>query len=171
LPQKRAMNVPVTKKGPKGISLLRVFFFKTISPIPIIAPRKKAKKRAMRIFGKPRKSPIKKANLGSPQPIHLPRETKTIAKKKAEARIAENNELKKSLTEKWKISLSSGYDFTQKEMTLTSVNVYRDLHCWEMRFNWVPFGFRQSFSIDINVKSSVLRDLKLSRRRGWQDYQ
>lgn len=76
-----------------------------------------------------------------------------------------------SLTEKWKISLSSGYDFTQKEMTLTSVNVYRDLHCWEMRFNWVPFGFRQSFSIDINVKSSVLRDLKLSRRRGWQDYQ
>ena len=76
-----------------------------------------------------------------------------------------------SLTKKWKISLSSGYDFTQKQMTLTSVNVYRDLHCWEMRFNWVPFGFRQSFSIDINVKSSVLRDLKLSRRRGWQDYQ
>ncbi|MFL5763481.1 MAG: putative LPS assembly protein LptD [Bacteroidia bacterium] len=76
-----------------------------------------------------------------------------------------------SLTEKWKISLSSGYDFTRKEMTLTSVNVYRDLHCWEMRFNWVPFGFRQSFSIDINVKSSVLKDLKLSRRRGWQDYQ
>lgn len=76
-----------------------------------------------------------------------------------------------SLTKKWKISLSSGYDFTQKEMTITSVNVYRDLHCWEMRFNWVPFGFRQSFSIDINVKSSVLRDLKLSRRRGWQDYQ
>ncbi|HEY0030170.1 MAG TPA: putative LPS assembly protein LptD [Bacteroidia bacterium] len=76
-----------------------------------------------------------------------------------------------SLTKKWKISLSSGYDFTRREMTLTSVNVYRDLHCWEMRFNWVPFGFRQSFSIDINVKSSILKDLKLSRRKGWQDYQ
>ncbi|MCX6294781.1 MAG: putative LPS assembly protein LptD, partial [Bacteroidetes bacterium] len=76
-----------------------------------------------------------------------------------------------SLTKKWKISLSSGYDFTRKEMTLTSVNVYRDLHCWEMRFNWVPFGFRQSFSIDINVKSSILKDLKLSRRKGWEDYQ
>jgi len=76
-----------------------------------------------------------------------------------------------SLTKKWKIGVTSGYDFTRKEMTLTSVNVYRDLHCWEMRFNWVPFGFRQSFSIDINVKSSILKDLKLSRRRGWQDYQ
>jgi lipopolysaccharide transport LptD-like protein len=76
-----------------------------------------------------------------------------------------------SLTKKWKVSVTSGYDFTRKEMTLTSVNVYRDLHCWEMHFNWVPFGFRQSFSIDINVKSSILKDLKLSRRKGWQDFQ
>jgi hypothetical protein len=76
-----------------------------------------------------------------------------------------------SLTKKWKISLTSGYDFTNKKMTLTSINIYRDLHCWEMRVNWVPFGFRQSYSIDINVKSSVLRDLKLSRRKDWYDYQ
>ncbi|MBL7884669.1 MAG: LPS-assembly protein LptD, partial [Bacteroidia bacterium] len=52
-----------------------------------------------------------------------------------------------SLTKKWKIGVTSGYDFTRKEVTLTSVNIYRDLHCWEMHFNWVPFGFRQSFSI------------------------
>jgi hypothetical protein len=76
-----------------------------------------------------------------------------------------------SLTKKWKLSLSSGYDFTNKQMTITSINIYRDLHCWEMHFNWVPFGFRQSFSIDINVKASVLKDLKLSRRKDWQDYQ
>jgi lipopolysaccharide assembly outer membrane protein LptD (OstA) len=76
-----------------------------------------------------------------------------------------------SLTKKWKISVTSGYDFTNKQVTLTSINVYRDLHCWEMRFNWVPFGFRQSFSVDINVKASVLKDLKLSRRKDWQDYQ
>ena len=72
-----------------------------------------------------------------------------------------------SLTKKWKISATSGYDFTSKKLTLTSINIYRDLHCWEMRVNVVPFGFRQSFSIDINVKSSVLKDLKLSRRGGY----
>lgn len=76
-----------------------------------------------------------------------------------------------SLTKKWKISLTSGFDFTTKKATLTSINIYRDLHCWEMRVNWVPFGFRQSYSIDINVKSSVLKDLKLSRRKDWYDYQ
>jgi lipopolysaccharide assembly outer membrane protein LptD (OstA) len=75
-----------------------------------------------------------------------------------------------SLTKKWKVSLSSGYDFTSKKLTLTSINVYRDLHCWEMHFTWVPFGFRQSFSLDINVKSAVLRDLKLSKRKDWYDF-
>lgn len=76
-----------------------------------------------------------------------------------------------SLTKKWKISVSSGYDFKTNKLSLTSIDVYRDLHCWEMSFNWIPFGFRQSFSFNINVKSSVLRDLKLTRRRNWQDYQ
>jgi len=76
-----------------------------------------------------------------------------------------------SLTKKWKISVASGYDFTSKKLTLTSINIYRDLHCWEMRFNWVPFGFRQSFALDLNVKSAMLKDLKLSRKKDWYDYQ
>lgn len=75
-----------------------------------------------------------------------------------------------SVTKKWKLSVTSGYDFTAKKLTLTSINIYRDLHCWEMRFNWVPFGFRQSYSVDILVKSAMLRDLKLSKRKDWYDY-
>lgn len=75
-----------------------------------------------------------------------------------------------SLTKNWKISMTSGYDFTNKNLTLTSINIYRDLHCWEMRFIWVPFGFRQSYSLDINVKSSMLKDLKLTRKKDWYDY-
>jgi len=74
-----------------------------------------------------------------------------------------------SLTPKWKIGFQSGYDFINKDLTYTSVNIYRDLHCWEMKFNWVPFGFRKMYTIDINVKSAILQDLKLSRRRDWYD--
>jgi hypothetical protein len=76
-----------------------------------------------------------------------------------------------NVTQKWRVNVSSGYDFVSNKMTYTSVNIYRDLHCWEMKFNWIPFGFRQSYSIDINVRSSVLQDLKLSRKRDWYDYQ
>lgn len=69
-----------------------------------------------------------------------------------------------SITKGWKINASSGYDFITNKLTLTSINIYRDLHCWELHFNWVPFGYRQSFLLEINVKSSMLRDLKLKKQ-------
>lgn len=69
-----------------------------------------------------------------------------------------------SLTPKWRIGVRSGYNFDDKKLTYTSVDIYRDLHCWELLINWVPFGFRQSYNLTLRVKSSVLQDLKLTRR-------
>lgn len=68
------------------------------------------------------------------------------------------------LTKSWKVTYNSGYDFVQKDLSYTSLGIVRDLHCWEMRLNWVPFGFQQSYFFQINVKSSVLQDLKLTKR-------
>lgn len=75
-----------------------------------------------------------------------------------------------SITPKWKVGFDSNYDFTRREFAYTSLNVYRDLHCWELQFNWIPFGFRQSYNLTINVKSAVLQDLKLTRKRDWYDF-
>jgi hypothetical protein len=69
-----------------------------------------------------------------------------------------------SLTPKWKVGFNSGYDFELKDLSYTSVDIYRDLHCWEMSFNWIPFGQRQSYLFTIKVKSAILQDLKLTRR-------
>ncbi len=74
-----------------------------------------------------------------------------------------------SLTTNWKIGASSGYDLEQRQFGLTNINIYRNLHCWEMRVNWIPFGQLQSYTLDINVKASILQDLKLSRRNSWYD--
>lgn len=68
-----------------------------------------------------------------------------------------------TLTDKWKFNFSSGYDFESNSLTPTSINIYRDLHCWEMSFEWVPFGPRKSFYFQINIKSSVLRDVKYEK--------
>ncbi|HEY8400190.1 MAG TPA: putative LPS assembly protein LptD, partial [Cytophagaceae bacterium] len=73
------------------------------------------------------------------------------------------------LTDKWKVGFNSGWDFVQKGISYTQFNIYRDLHCWEMRLSVIPFGIRQSYSFDINVKASVLQDLKLNRKRDWYD--
>lgn len=72
-----------------------------------------------------------------------------------------------NLTSKWKIQFTSGYDFKAKNLSSTNFSIYRDLHCWDLSANWVPFGPWQSYSIDIKVKASVLQDLKLSKRKGY----
>ncbi|MBT1705543.1 putative LPS assembly protein LptD [Chryseosolibacter indicus] len=74
-----------------------------------------------------------------------------------------------SISEKWKINYTSGYDFKAKEITTTSIGIARELHCWQLNMNWVPFGYFTSYNITIAVKASVLQDLKLERRKPFQD--
>lgn len=74
-----------------------------------------------------------------------------------------------SLTNKWKTTFSSGYDFQNKRFNETRVGITRDLHCWEMRLDWVPYGRYQSYNFTIRAKSALLQDLKLSRRRNATD--
>jgi hypothetical protein len=74
-----------------------------------------------------------------------------------------------NITPKWKFSFRTGWDFEAKDLSYTSINIYRDLHCWEMRFNWIPTGFRKSWNFTINVKASVLQDLKLNRKKDFRD--
>ncbi len=74
-----------------------------------------------------------------------------------------------SLTEKWKFSAQTGYDFEQKDFAFTQITVYRNLHCWEMRFSWIPYGTQKSWNFQINAKSSLLQDLKLTRKKDFRD--
>ncbi len=69
-----------------------------------------------------------------------------------------------SITDKTKITFSSGYDVKNNEFTSTRLGASRDLHCWVLNFNWVPFGRFQSFLVEIRVRSSVLQDLKLDKK-------
>lgn len=74
-----------------------------------------------------------------------------------------------SLTQNWKIAVTSGWDFELNDLTFTRLSINRDLHCWQLAVDWVPFGPRQSYNITLNVKSAVLQDLKLNRRRDFYD--
>ncbi|MBN1157972.1 MAG: LPS-assembly protein LptD [Bacteroidales bacterium] len=74
-----------------------------------------------------------------------------------------------SLTPKWKIGVNSGFDFVSRKITTTNISIYRDLHCWDMRFSVIPFGDRRSYTFTISAKSSILRDVKYSKSRSWYD--
>ncbi len=74
-----------------------------------------------------------------------------------------------NVTKKWKIGFTTGYDFQSKQFSYTSFDVYRDLHCWEMRFHWIPFGYRKGWNFTINVKAPALKDLKLDMKQDFRD--
>ncbi|MBI5472431.1 MAG: LPS-assembly protein LptD [Ignavibacteriae bacterium] len=69
-----------------------------------------------------------------------------------------------SLTENWKITASTNYDLVNKVFAAPQVSVYRDLHCWEMSFNWVPAGQYSNYRLEIRVKAPQLQDVKVTKQ-------
>ncbi|MCC6600255.1 MAG: hypothetical protein IT223_06235 [Crocinitomicaceae bacterium] len=69
-----------------------------------------------------------------------------------------------TILKRWALTVNSGYDFKAKEFTTTNLGLHWDLHCWELSTSVVPFGIRKSYFIQLNIKSSLLQDLKLQKR-------
>ncbi len=70
------------------------------------------------------------------------------------------------LSPRWRIGLSSGYDFKNKGVTLTQLRFQRDLESWRLSFNWTPIGsIHTSWYFFIGIKSSLLSDIKYEKRR------
>jgi LptD protein len=73
------------------------------------------------------------------------------------------------LTENWKVTFSSGYRIVTKEIVASSIGIQRNLHCWEMSFNIIPFGFARGYEFSLRPKSSLLKDLNVRRQRNFND--
>jgi hypothetical protein len=74
-----------------------------------------------------------------------------------------------NLTPKWKIGMSGSYNISKKELGLLSMNLSRDLHCWQMSIAISPVGRYKFFTINISPKSNLLRDIKVNRTRYFYD--
>ncbi len=66
---------------------------------------------------------------------------------------------------RWKVGVSSGYDFKQKGVTFTQLRFERDLESWRMSFNWVPFGDNTYWGFFIGISSSILSDIKWEKNQ------
>jgi lipopolysaccharide assembly outer membrane protein LptD (OstA) len=92
----------------------------------------------------------------------------TYSNRKQERTISNNSLMFSSnvtLTPKWQVSASSGYDFKGKGFTYTSLGFDRDLNSWRMSFDWVPFSNRASWNFFIGIKSGLLSDIKYDKNR------
>ncbi|MBO5698978.1 MAG: LPS-assembly protein LptD [Bacteroidaceae bacterium] len=71
------------------------------------------------------------------------------------------------ISDGWNISYSSGYDFNFKELSMTTLSLSRDLHCFEMSCNVVlrPYS---SFNFCFRARASELADaLKWDKRSSY----
>ena len=74
-----------------------------------------------------------------------------------------------TFTEKWQMSISSGYDFDAKKMTSTRISVSRDLHCFNLSFYIIPFGRLKSYNFTLAINSSMFQGLDFKRNQSWRD--
>ncbi|HEX8269669.1 MAG TPA: putative LPS assembly protein LptD [Flavobacterium sp.] len=68
------------------------------------------------------------------------------------------------LTPRWKVGVSTGYDFVQNGVTFTQLRFERDLLSWRMDFNWTPLGDNSFWGFFIGIKAGVLSDIKYDKR-------
>jgi LptD protein len=71
-----------------------------------------------------------------------------------------------SLTEKWRVVCKSSYDLSNREWveSATNIGIHRDLHCWEMNFDWNPLGDVKTYKFSVGLKAPLLKDLKYTRK-------
>jgi hypothetical protein len=76
-----------------------------------------------------------------------------------------------NLTSNWKVQYNTNYDLRARKLAVTSFAIYRNLHCWDLNVQWVPFGLYKSYNITLKVKAAILQDLKLSKRSDYTSNQ
>ena len=69
-----------------------------------------------------------------------------------------------NLTEFWKINATTSYDVINKQFAAPQITVYRDLHCWELNFSWVPTGQYRNYRLEIRLKAPQLQDVKVTKQ-------
>ena len=74
-----------------------------------------------------------------------------------------------NITPKTGITFQGGYDIKANKLTTSAISITRDLHCWQMSFSWIPFGFHRSWSFNIGVKAASLQDLKYDKSQSMYD--
>ncbi len=74
-----------------------------------------------------------------------------------------------NLTPKMGVTFQGGFDIKERKLTTSAISITRDLHCWQMSFSWIPFGFHRSWSFNIGVKAASLQDLKYDKSQSMYD--
>lgn len=69
------------------------------------------------------------------------------------------NNIQFNLTPKWSFSTRLGYDFIEKEFTPSQFSLNRQMICWNLSFQFSPFGDFQYYSFRLSLQGGKLQSL------------
>ncbi len=68
------------------------------------------------------------------------------------------------LTKTWKLTVSGGYDFVKMNLNVPTLTFNKNIHCWNLYFQWIPIGFNRGFYLKFSANAAQLKDLMLEKR-------
>ncbi|MDF3026412.1 MAG: hypothetical protein K0S23_719 [Fluviicola sp.] len=70
-----------------------------------------------------------------------------------------------NLTPNWKVGARVMYDIERRAISNFNINLYRNIHCWNVVFNWTPIGTNKSFTVGIRGNASMLQNANINIRK------
>ena len=73
--------------------------------------------------------------------------------------ILQANSIQLRLTRYWDLTTRLGYDFIEKKLTPAEFNISRNLHCWDLSFQWNPFGNFKYYYFTLKVNDGQFQGI------------
>tara|TARA_B100000029_G_scaffold198492_1_gene196672 strand:+ start:119076 stop:121583 length:2508 start_codon:yes stop_codon:yes gene_type:complete len=67
------------------------------------------------------------------------------------------------LTNNWRVQHAINFDYRRRKVVTHSLDLYRQLHCWEITLRWVPTGINKGIYFRLNIMAHP--DVKLEQER------
>jgi len=71
-----------------------------------------------------------------------------------------------NVTNNWKLNYNARFNVLDKDIVRHNLTLYREIDCWEFFVDWTPNGYAKGLYFRLNLKSDILRDLKIEQKTG-----
>ena len=71
-----------------------------------------------------------------------------------------------NITSNWKLNYNARFNLIDKNIVRHNLTLYREIDCWELFVDWTPNGYAKGLYFRLNLKSDILKDLKVEQKTG-----
>ena len=71
-----------------------------------------------------------------------------------------------NVTQNWKLNYNARFSISDKNIVRHNITLFREIDCWELFVDWTPSGYAKGLYFRLNLKSDILKDLKVEQKTG-----